>query len=76
LADEFEFFSERGLPLDIEHEVCLEPGELLIFDNLLVAHGRRGARQPGELHQRVIGYRQMLPNQQQALRDRFLAALR
>jgi hypothetical protein len=76
LADEFGFFSERGLPLDIEHEVCLAPGELLIFDNLLVAHGRRGARQPGELHQRVIGYRQMPGDQQQAIRDRFLAAFR
>jgi len=76
LAEEFRFFSERGVPLNIEHEVCLEPGELLIFDNLLVAHGRRGSRQPGELHQRVIGYRQMLPDQQRAIRDQFLAAFR
>jgi hypothetical protein len=76
LADEFAFFSERGLPLDCEDEVYLEPGELLIFDNLLVAHGRRGVRQPGELHQRVIGHRQMLPDQQQEIRDQFLTAFR
>jgi hypothetical protein len=76
LAEEVGFFSGRGVPLDIEQEVCLEPGELLIFDNLLVAHGRRGSRQPGELHQRVIGHRQMLPCQQLAIRDQFLAAFR
>jgi hypothetical protein len=76
MAEEVGFFSERGVPLDIEREVCLAPGELLIFDNLLVAHGRRGSRQPGELHQRVFGHRQMLPDQQHAIRDRFLAAFR
>jgi hypothetical protein len=76
LAEELRFFSDRGVPLDIEHEICLKPGELLIFDNLLVAHGRRGTRQPGELHQRVIGHRQMPSDQQQAIRDRFLSAFR
>jgi Taurine catabolism dioxygenase TauD, TfdA family len=74
LAEEVRFFGARGLSLEIEHEVRLEPGELLIFDNLLVAHGRRGSRQPGELHQRVIGHRQMSPSQQRAIRDRFLVA--
>jgi hypothetical protein len=76
LAEEVGFFSERGVPLDIEREICLAPGELLIFDNLLVAHGRRGSRQPGELHQRVFGHRQMLPDQQHAIRKQFLAAFR
>ena len=52
----------------------LDPGELLIFDNQLVAHGRRGSRQPGELHQRVIGHRHAPPDQQRAIRDQFLTA--
>lgn len=43
LSDELEFLEERGLRLDaVEAEVRLDPGEMLIFDNLRVAHGRRG----------------------------------
>ncbi len=74
LAEELAFFDQRGLPLKaLEQEICLAPGELLIFDNLRVAHGRCGARQPGELHQRLLGHRQMPPRQQRAIRDQFLA---
>lgn len=75
LADELEFFTQRELPLDaVEIEVCLRPGELLVFDNLLLAHGRRGTRQPGELLQRVFGHRALSVRQQIELRDRVLAA--
>ena len=57
LADEVEFFAARGLRLDeVEIGICLRPGELLVFDNLMLAHGRRGTRQAGELHQRVFGH--------------------
>ncbi len=52
---------------------CGEPGELLLFDNLAVAHGRRGTRQPGELRQRVFG-RHLQPAAQRELRDHVLAA--
>jgi hypothetical protein len=77
LAGEREFFSERGLPIDAAtHEIRLRPGELLVFDNLAVAHGRRGVRRPGELHQRVYGWRQASVARQRAIRDRFLAAFR
>ena len=55
-------------------EVCLRPGELLVFDNLALAHGRRGARRPGELNQRVFGHRALAVDQQVELRDRVLAA--
>jgi hypothetical protein len=54
--------------------VELAPGGLLIFDNLAVAHGRRGVRQPGELHQRVIGRRGLSPTAQVTIRDRVLRA--
>jgi hypothetical protein len=76
LGAELAFFAERGLPLrSAEDEVRLAPGQLLVFDNLAVAHGRRGQRRPGELHQRVFGDRATLPERQIELRDRALAAL-
>jgi hypothetical protein len=77
LAAELAFFTGFGLDVDaIEVEVPLRPGELLVFDNLALAHGRRGSRRPGELHQRVYGHPLLPPPGQRALRDRFLAAFR
>lgn len=76
LDAESAFFAERGLPLQhAETEVRLAPGQLLVFDNLAVAHGRRGQRQPGELHQLVFGHHAAPPARQIELRDRALAAL-
>lgn len=55
LGEELAFFARRGLPLaEVGLEVLLQPGDLLVFDNLALAHGRRGTRKPGELHQRII----------------------
>jgi hypothetical protein len=74
LAAELSFF--KSLCLDVEAvqvEIPLRPGDLLVFDNLAVAHGRRGSRAPGELHQRIYGHRSLSPTAQRALRDRFLA---
>jgi hypothetical protein len=77
LAGEIEFFSDRELQLEpVEIEVCLRPGELLVFDNLAHAHGRRGTRQPGEVNQRVFGYPALSVEEQLRLRDRFLTAFR
>jgi hypothetical protein len=74
LSAELEFFRRHGLRLhDVEIAVDLQPGELLVFDNLAVAHGRRGTRQPGELRQRFFGHR-LPPAAQRALRDDVLAA--
>ena len=75
LNAELAFF--RGHGLDVEEvaiEVALRPGQLMVFDNLALAHGRRGCRQPGELHQRVFGHRQLSPVEQRALRERVLDA--
>ena len=75
LDDEQRFLNERDLhPDEVGIEVCLHPGELLVFDNLLVAHGRRGRRRAGELHQRVFGHLGARVEQQSELRDCVLAA--
>jgi hypothetical protein len=74
LAAELGFFA--GLDLDVaavQVEVPLRPGDLLVFDNFALAHGRRGRRTPGELHQRVYGHDSLSPARQCDLRDRFLS---
>ncbi|MGZ4332473.1 MAG: TauD/TfdA family dioxygenase [Solirubrobacteraceae bacterium] len=74
LAAELRFFESLGLDVDaVQVEIPLRPGDLLVFDNLALAHGRRGSRRPGELHQRIYGHRLLPPAAQRALRDRFLA---
>lgn len=74
LAAELTFFRYLGLDVAaVQVEVPMRPGDLLVFDNLVLAHGRRGSRRPGELHQRVYGHRSLSPTAQCALRDRFLA---
>jgi hypothetical protein len=75
LAGELAFFSGLGLDVGaVEVEIPLRPGDLLVFDNFALAHGRRGSRRQGELHQRVYGHQMLGPPAQCALRDRFLAA--
>ncbi|MGN6167375.1 MAG: hypothetical protein ACTHQQ_04275, partial [Solirubrobacteraceae bacterium] len=75
LAGELDFFKSLGLDVGaVEVEIPLRPGDLLVFDNHALAHGRRRSRRQGELHQRVDGHRQLGPAAQRALRDRFLAA--
>jgi len=74
LAAEVSFFKSLGLDVDaVEVEIPLRPGDLLVFDNFALAHGRRGSRRPGELHQRVYGHRSLPPAAQCGFRDRFLA---
>jgi hypothetical protein len=74
LFAELAFFERHGLHLDdVEISVDLRPGELLVFDNLAVAHGRRGTRKPGELRQRIFGH-SLQPAAQRKLRDSVLAA--
>ena len=75
LGEELAFFARRGLPLAaVGLEVLLQPGDLLVFDNLALAHGRRGTRQPGELHQRIFGHPALGVAEQIEFRDRVLAA--
>jgi hypothetical protein len=75
LAGELDFFKSLGLDVGaVEVEIPLRPGDMLVFDNLALAHGRRGSRRKGELRQRVYGHRLLCPAAQCALRDGFLAA--
>jgi hypothetical protein len=72
---ETRFLEQHGLRVDaVEVDVALSPGELLVFDNLAVAHGRRGGRRPGELHQWVFGAKAAGLSEQRRIRDRVLAA--
>lgn len=74
LAAELRFLKSLGLDAEaVQVEVPVRPGDLLVFDNHAVAHGRRGSREPGEVHQRIYGHRSLSPTAQRALRDRFLA---
>lgn len=76
-AAEVKFFAERGMDLDsIQIDVRLRPGEVLVFDNLALAHGRHGTRTPGELHQRVFGHPALAVEEQLRLRERFLDGFR
>lgn len=75
LRSEVAFFEQHGLRVrEVEVEVDLQPGDLLVFDNLALAHGRRGSRRPGELRQRVYGHRGLSRAAQCELRDRVLSA--
>jgi hypothetical protein len=75
LRAEVRFFADHSLDVEaVQHEVALSPGELLVFDNLAVAHGRRGTRRPGELRQWVFGETGLSVAAQRKLRDDVLAA--
>lgn len=75
LAAEVDFFARHALRLhEVEIEVALSAGELLVFDNFAFAHGRRGVRRPGELHQWVFGEPALSRAAQCELRDRVLTA--
>lgn len=74
LSAETAFFAGHGLSLvDAQVEVAIDAGALLVFNNLSLAHGRRGIRQPGELRQSVIGHRGLGAAGQAQLRDQVLS---
>jgi Taurine catabolism dioxygenase TauD, TfdA family len=75
LGAEAAFLARHGLRVDeVTIDVELRPGELLVFDNLALAHGRSGTRAPGELRQRVFGHEGLAPAAQRELRARVLSA--
>jgi hypothetical protein len=77
LDEERDYFAQHGLDLPAaEQEIVLDPGELLLFDNLAVTHGRRGRRATGELHQLCLGFASLDLDGQTRLLDRFLASFR
>jgi hypothetical protein len=75
LEAERSYFARHGLDLAAaEEEIVLSSGELLLFDNLATAHGRRGRRDPGELHQLCIGFGALDLTGQATLLDKILAS--
>jgi hypothetical protein len=77
LAGERDHFARHGLRLDsVERRIPLSAGELLLFDNLAIAHGRMGKRRPEELHQLCVGHRRLDVSGQRAVLDAVLAAFR
>lgn len=75
LRCEVRFFENHSLHVQrVQREIPLGEGELLVFDNLAVAHGRCGVRWPGELRQRAFGERALGVAGQCELRDRLLAS--
>jgi hypothetical protein len=73
LEDERRYFASHDMDLAaVEEEIVLASGELLVFDNLANAHGRRGRREAGELHQLCIGFAALNLADQATLLDRFL----
>jgi hypothetical protein len=71
--EERRFFEHCGLRPDrAETRIRLSPGELLLLDNLALAHGRLGRRSPGELHQRMYGYPCLSTRHQRGIRDKIL----
>jgi hypothetical protein len=75
VRSEEQFLEARGLRVDaVQVDIALSPGELLVFDNLAVAHGRRGSRRPGELRQWVFGAKDVGLARQREIRDRVIVA--
>jgi hypothetical protein len=75
LRAELRFFEDHSLRVeDVQHEIALSPGDLLVFNNLTVAHGRRGTRHPGELRQWMFGHKGLSVTGQNELRDLVVAA--
>jgi hypothetical protein len=76
LGEEESFFAAHGLDLSgVETRVTVEPGGLMVFDNLRCAHGRVGRRRVGELHQLCVGYADLPAAGQRLALDAFLTAL-
>jgi hypothetical protein len=62
------YLADHGLNLDrAEHQIVLQPGRALIFDNLRCAHGQLGTRRAEELHQLCIGFASLSPADQNSV---------
>jgi hypothetical protein len=73
--EEDRFFRSHGMELaTVEDQIVLQRGELLVLDNLRMAHGRLGRRRTCELHQLFVGYRGLGADAQGAFLDGILSA--
>ncbi|HSW80549.1 MAG TPA: hypothetical protein VLG47_07270 [Candidatus Saccharimonadales bacterium] len=59
---EAEFYAKHGIDLsEHEHDIALEPGQLLLLDNTRVIHGRIGKRRTKELFNFMFGIETITP---------------
>jgi hypothetical protein len=76
LRHEQSFFEAHGLDLAAsETRVVIDPGQVMVFDNLRTAHGRAGRRQTHELHQLCVGFREVGRAGQRTILRAFLREL-
>lgn len=56
LANEHAFYAQRQVPIEQkEKQIQLQPGQLLIIDNMRAVHGRVGKRREKEIYQFMYG---------------------
>ena len=66
---EVAFYAKHGLDLTkLERQIALEPGQLLILDNIRVVHGRIGKRRTKELVNFMWGIETVTPDDIQEIR--------
>lgn len=60
MKNEYEFYKKRGIKLEnLEEHIQLKPGQLLVFDNTRVIHGRAGKRKRKEVWQIMYGVKKV-----------------
>lgn len=69
LEEERAFYRERGVDVKAaECSMVMQPGELLVVNNVRAVHGRTGRRRVEELHQVLLGIRDVHPDEASVVR--------
>ena len=69
-SDEAAFYASCGVALEtIEQHFVVQPGQLLILNNVRTVHGRYGVRRPEELYQFLLGVRHVHPKKAVLIRE-------
>lgn len=70
LENERAFYRSHGVPIDeVEEGIQLQPGQLLIIDNMSAIHGRIGKRNAEEIYQFMFGVKDATPEDIDAFRE-------
>ena len=76
IQSERDYLSDHGIDVAaVEQRVVLEPGQGLVLDNIVCAHGRFGIRATAELRQRCVGFSGLARTGQEAVLLHALAVL-